>query len=144
MPKNKKSSHAVVRERVLFLMPMISMLSNNEMFRYVSENTDWKVSERQIENYIAKAREALRADFEDRKKAARELSFNNYKNLYNKSFMMEDYRTCLSIQTRIDTIFGLDKVEEKKTEININMNNITEEMTAEDASRIYSEALKGE
>ena len=123
MPKNKKSSHTVVRERVLFLMPMISMLSNNEIFRYVSENTDWKVSERQIENYIAKAKEALKDDFEDRKKAARELSFNNYKNLYNKSFMMEDYRTCLSIQTRIDTIFGLDQIKEetKKTDTTQNL-----------------------
>ena len=117
----KKSTNSVFKKRVLELMPLVSFLSRAEIIQYVTDSTDWNVTERQIDNYIKATRENLKKTSEERMQSIRADAYNNYVNLYKKSFMIEDYRTCLSIQARIDTIFGLDKVDVKKTDTTQNL-----------------------
>jgi len=145
MATKKKSSFAVVQERVLELMPLISRMDYQEILRYVAINTNWNINTRQIDNYIAKAKEAMKDHYKDVKDGIREQSLNNLKNLYNDSHSVGDFKNCLAIQKEIDDLFGIRIKESTNIEVNVNTEKtITEEMTAEDASRMYSEALKGE
>jgi len=116
VPKEKKSSYAVVQERVLHLMPLISRMPYMSILRYVAENTDWGVSTRQIDNYIAKAKEAMKEQYTEVKKGIREQSLNNLANLYNDSYAVGDFKNCLAIQKEVNNLFGLNEKEEIKIE----------------------------
>lgn len=114
MSKKRKSTYAIVQERVDTLIPLVSMLNRREIIGYVRNKTDWDVGVKQIENYMRKANEALKENLAEHRKTACEKSLNNRANLYKKSFQDGDWKTCDSIQDKIDKLCGVDKIEEKQ------------------------------
>ena len=117
-----KSTNIELTKRISELVPLISILNRHEIQQYVAESTDWEISERQIDDYIAKARVIVDEQFKDTNKKAVENGYNNLINLYKKSFQDQDYKTCLAIQKEINEVYGI-KVQ--KVDLSLKDFNIT-------------------
>ena len=103
----RKSSAAIVQERVLFILPLISTRNRRSILQYVRKNTKWDVSVKQIDNYIAKANILMKEQREDIKENIQEAALNNLMNLYQEAHEEKDFKTCLAIQKEINDLFGL-------------------------------------
>lgn len=65
MSGKNKSTDGVLRERINFIIPLVCKANRRGIFRIVKEQTNWNVSERQIDNYITKAKELLKEKWEE-------------------------------------------------------------------------------
>ena len=110
MPKEDKATTIIYEQRVAKILPLISFMNVNEIFRYVSEKENWNISKRQLENYVADARKLLSSEVESFKKNAVANVYNNYVNLYKKALKKEDHKLCLQIQDSIAKLFGLNQI----------------------------------
>jgi hypothetical protein len=89
----------------LLLLP----LGPSEIFQYISEKTDWKITKRQVENYIHDATQLIR----DASKVDREYeigkSLNRLERLYKSNLTIQDYKAALAtLKVKIDML-GLDE-----------------------------------
>ena len=114
MPKEEKSTSFEKEQRIDIVCEMlIKGLSNSQMFRYVSEKTNWGISTRQVENYIAEAKEKIRNSDNDKgfeiQRAKRRLE-----KLYQKNESIEDFKECRAIIDTTAKLFGWNEPEESK------------------------------
>jgi len=107
MPGTNKQSQAIIEQRIAKIMPMISFMSVQEIFRYISEKENWGVTKRTVENYVAQAKLLLKNEFQEYKKNAFENTYNNYVMLFKKAMQKNDTKLCLQIQDSMAKIFGL-------------------------------------
>ena len=144
MSKSKKSTKGIMQGRVNTIIPLVSFLTRHEIQGYIKKNQDWNISDNQLDVYIAKAKEALKKNWDSARSEAIERSYNNSNNLFKKAFQDGDWKTCLSIQDKIDKLAGIhDKQIIESTNTNINLEKeITDEMTAQEASQIYHDTIK--
>jgi len=95
---------------------LIKGLSNGQMFRYVSEKTEWGISMRQLENYIAEAKEKIKNSDNDKgfeiQRAKKRLE-----KLYVKNESLEDYKECRALIDTSAKLFGWNEPEEKNINI---------------------------
>ncbi len=139
MSKEKKSTDMVVKYRVLELVPLVTTMSRQQILQYVAnEHKDWDLKDRQVDNYIAKAKKIVKEQFKKHKEIAAASSLTNYQDLYRKSYSKEDYRTCNSIQENIDSLFGLKKFD-PVAEINNDKVNVV--VATKDSDR-FSEIME--
>lgn len=106
-----KSDRLTVERRVGVIFDLLTRgISTSDIMRYVSEKTDWNVQERQITNYITKARARYRETFTNnneeieagKAKARLELC-------YRKAIKDEDWRLASQITKDINELFGKQK-----------------------------------
>ena len=107
MPGTNKQSQAIIEQRIAKIMPMISFMSVQEIFLYISEKENWGVTKRTVENYVAQAKLLLKNEFQEYKKNAFENTYNNYVMLFKKAMQKNDTKLCLQIQDSMAKIFGL-------------------------------------
>lgn len=117
MPKEDKASEFELEKRIDIVCEMlIKGLSNSQMFRYVSEKTNWGVSTRQVENYIATAKGKIKNSDNDKgfeiQRAKRRLE-----KLYQKNESIEDFKECRAIIDTSAKLFGWNEPEKSETEM---------------------------
>ena len=105
-----KSTDAEVRLRVQTVAEMlIKAQSRQDIFRYNSEN--WGVTQRQCENYIAKAWEIIKENSDREVESQIQLAINRYENLFKKSYKIQDYRECRQVQKDKVDLLGLAEAQ---------------------------------
>lgn len=117
MAKERKSSTEIYNSRVDMVYSMLCQAYSTKQIKdYAKKKTDWKVDDRQVENYIRKARILIKeAAGEDGKKVTAEKCKLNMWRLYRKAMSSNDYNLAHRILKDINTMFG----EENATEINV-------------------------
>lgn len=156
MPKEQKSTETEVRERVNFILPLISIMTRKQILDYVKEKKTWNVTNTQIDLYVRKAKDLLKADFKEQDEMLRENVYNNLRFLYLQALNEKDLRLCLSITDRMLKLFGLinpvvlKEWEFKEKQLKIDKKqaeNILVKFGNQDASEFiknYNESLKDE
>ena len=83
--------------------------------QFVSEK--YNIGERQVENYLAKAREQIIIDFENTfdVNSFKSEVYGRLQDLYRKNYTIEDFRECRNIVKDLRDMLGLDKP--KQTDI---------------------------
>lgn len=79
------------------------------IIQYFAEN--YKIGERQVDNYLIKAREDITEEYNVNKEYKRNEILAQYYDLYNKAYNEEDYKVCQSILKDIGGIFGVDAIK---------------------------------
>jgi hypothetical protein len=79
------------------------------IIQYFAEN--YKIGERQVDNYLNKAREEITNEYTVAKEYKRNEILAQYYDLYNKNYQLEDYKNCESILKNISAIFGVEAVK---------------------------------
>ena len=102
-----KATDQIIEQRVIEILPLVTIMNRREILQYCAKKYNWEINSRQMDNYIARAREILREETQLYKANAIESALNNLLVLYKKAFKKEDHRTCLAIQAEINKMFGL-------------------------------------
>jgi hypothetical protein len=107
MPKETKATNVQLEERVAIVFEALTKgVSTTEMLQYVAAKHDWKVNGRQVYNYIQKANEKFKKLADKKKDVEFGKAITRLSMLFEKSLKIQDFKTCLSIQKEINTMFG--------------------------------------
>lgn len=105
-----KSSIITVNERVMKVADMlIEGKSRISIIHYGSDA--WNVGERQIEKYLAKARELIKGEIVKNLEFDYAKAIRRYEDLYQKAIDEKDYRLALSINKELTVLQGLHKMQ---------------------------------
>lgn len=108
--KMAKSSKYIINQRVSEVADMlIEGKSRNGIIQYGTKC--WKVGERQIDKYIAKARDVIQQEITKDLGFDYAKSIKRYENLYSKAYEVKDYRLALAVNKELSTIQGLYKIQ---------------------------------
>lgn len=94
---------AVVNEVIELLLHNVS---RKEILQYISEKE--KVSERQVENYLAEAYDVISLDFQQIRSKLIRNQIKRLNDLYEKNSAIQDYRECRAIVGETSKLFGLN------------------------------------
>jgi len=100
MDKKKGRVDGIEIEKRIFSIYQILLQGYTKrrfILQYVSEKTDWNLDERQIDNYIKKAKELILEKFEDDIDFEKRLSLQRFEQLYTMNYKIQDYKECRSI-----------------------------------------------
>lgn len=141
--KQKKSSNAAVTKRVLqILEAMLEGGNTHEIIQHFS--SEFKVSARQIHTYISKAKKLLEEKVDESVDAEFGKAIKRLNKLFNKSLQIMDFKTCLSIQKEINSMFGLNSP--KQIDVTTQGESINQEpdlsSLSDDELLLYSELTK--
>jgi len=105
-----KSSIITVNERVMKVADMlIGGKSRISIIHYGSDT--WSVGERQVEKYLAKARELIKGGIVKNLEFDYAKAIRRYEDLYQKAIDEKDYRLALSINKELTVLQGLHKMQ---------------------------------
>src|SRR5690606_8390786 len=105
-----KSSIITVNERVMKVADMlIEGKSRISIIHYGSDT--WSVGERQVEKYLAKARELIKGGIVKNLEFDYAKAIRRYEDLYQKAIDEKDYRLALSINKELTVLQGLHKMQ---------------------------------
>lgn len=115
----EKSTNVEMEFRINQVIRMLlsGVVKRSDIIRFITEKTDWNVQERQIENYIARAKEELKDMMSDELEYQKGLALSRYSDLYAKSLKIQDYANCRQIQKEINIMLGLNEPEKKQIEL---------------------------
>jgi hypothetical protein len=104
-----KTNRGAIAQRVAQILPLVlDGASEREIFRFVAEKTSWgHVSERTIENYIARAREQIIAEAGKDAEVHFAKSMARFERLYWRASTKGDLGQCRLIQEAIIRLLGL-------------------------------------
>ena len=105
-------THAVV-ELLLVGTP------RQEILRYVAEDTDWGINERQVDNYIKGARDVIAKTAERSTDVQFGLGQQRLNRLYNDALRVQDLRTALGVvreQNKLHDLTTTKHVEQSAPE----------------------------
>jgi hypothetical protein len=100
MDKKKGRVDGIEIEKRIFSIYQILLQGYTKrrfILQYVSEKTDWNIDDRQIDNYIKKAKELILEKFEDDIDFEKSLSLQRFEQLYTMNYKIQDYKECRSI-----------------------------------------------
>lgn len=98
------------QQRVRLVEEMILKGCNKSyIVQFVSEK--YNIGERQVENYLAKARQQILIDFENTfdSESFKSEVYGRLQDLYRKNYTIEDFRECRNIVKDLRDMLGLDK-----------------------------------
>lgn len=105
-----KASKYIVNQRVSEISEMlIEGKSRNGIIQYGTKY--WKVGERQIDKYIARARELIQQEITKDLEFDYAKSIKRFESLYHKAYERKDYRLALAVNKELSTIQGLYKIQ---------------------------------
>lgn len=82
-------------------------LSRAEIIQYVSEKTEWNITDRQIDNYILQATERLKAQAEYESNEQLGMAISRLNKLYQSNLKVQDYKGALAVQRELNSLLGL-------------------------------------
>jgi Holliday junction resolvase RusA-like endonuclease len=132
--KENKSSKVIYEKRVSIIVEMLlSGLKRFEIMQNIathSELKQWKVCERQIDNYIKAASDIIQGGISENQKVMFEQTTSRYDFLYKKLINVKDYKSAVLVVEKKANLHGLLKTkleisEEKPifTPINLDVEN---------------------
>lgn len=114
------SSEMEKRVNTVYLM-LLQGFQRKQIIQYCSEQ--FKIGERQTDEYLGKAREIIKSNIDCDTSNKKNEVLNQFYDLYQKNYALEDYRECKSVLLAIASILGVEAP--KKTDITSNGNTIT-------------------
>ena len=110
----KRSTIQIFNERVLMILPFVSRYKRREIIQIVSKKfSDWNVTERQIDNYVKRAREILKEETNEYRRTCVENAQENFNYVMRKFEKLEDWNGFLKTQIELNKLFGVyDKRDE--------------------------------
>ena len=103
----ERATDSVVEQRVSQVYEMLLRgYSRSEVFRFASEQK-WGITERQVENYIARATEAIREDSEERREQEFARAVLDLYRLYRRCLKDNQLKTALECRKEIHKLYGL-------------------------------------
>jgi hypothetical protein len=124
--ENWKADSSEMEKRINECYLLILQGHNRKfIIRYFAEN--YKIGERQVENYLNRAREEISKEYTINTEYKKNEILAQYYDLYNKAYNEEDYKLCQSILKDIGGIFGVDAV--KKIDLTTEGEKITQTPT---------------
>ena len=106
---NKSSKH-IVNQRINEVVNMLILGYNRDLILQNTSNV-WKVSDRQIDTYISKARTLIEQSVKKQVAYDYAKAVRRYEELYRLSIEKKDYKTALSVNKELTTLQGLFKIE---------------------------------
>lgn len=107
--KNNKATAGQVAKRTHEVKLLIlSGAARYEIIRYASENR-WRLTDRQIDTYIARASDMIHQELEPENKQALELSLSRHRMLFSRALEQGDVRTALAVlasEARLRRLIG--------------------------------------
>jgi len=88
------------------------------LIQFITETYDWKVGERQIDNYIKSAKEILSVISENELEFEKSVALNRLDALYTMNYKMHDFRECRNLIETRAKILGYSAPENIKIELN--------------------------
>jgi hypothetical protein len=109
------SSEFDKRVNTVYLL-ILQGFQRKQIIQYVSEN--FNVGERQTDNYLEKAREIIKSNIDNDTNSKKNEILNQFYDLYQKNYQLEEYRECRNVLVSIANILGVEAP--KKTDITTN------------------------
>jgi len=109
------SSEMDKRVNTIYLM-LLQGFQRKQIIQYCSDN--FKIGERQTDEYLGKAREIIKSNIDCDTSSKKNEILNQFYDLYQKNYALEDYRECRNLLTNISNILGVEAP--KKTDITSN------------------------
>lgn len=109
--KTGKSTPEVIEQRIQSVFELlIAGARRRDIMRHASEN-GWNVSERQVQNYIQRATEQLRAHAEVKRDVELGRAIRRLHKLWQDTHAAGDYRTSLQVQRELTHLLGLAEAQ---------------------------------
>lgn len=103
-----KPTETQYEQRVLTVVELLSRgLSRADVLRYVSEKTDWNVTERTVDNYIGRANERFAEYAELRRETEFGKAIKRVEYVYQAAMKVHDYQRALAALREINLLIGL-------------------------------------
>lgn len=100
-----KVTNAESAERVTKVFELLVLgLSRQEIMQYCSA---WEITTRQIDVYIQKATERLKAHADYQREEQLGVAINRLNKLYRDNLKVQDYKGALAVQKELNTLLGL-------------------------------------
>jgi hypothetical protein len=77
-----------------------------QIIQYAAEN--WEVGERQVDTYLAKARELYKKNASEDFEGKKHEILTQYYDLYRKNYELEDYKECKGVLKEIAAVLGIE------------------------------------
>jgi hypothetical protein len=108
MPKENKATVAQFEARVNKVMEMLILgLSRASILQYVTNSTDWNVSDRQVDNYIADANREIEKHSETVRERELGKAIRRLEMLFQSCMKVQDYQRALAVQKELNELLGL-------------------------------------
>ena len=99
------SSEIEKRVNTVYLM-ILQGFQRKQVIQYCSEN--YNVGERQTDEYLSKAREILKSNIDNDTSSKKHEILNQYYDLYQKNYQLEDFKECRNILKDIAVVLGVE------------------------------------
>lgn len=105
---------------------LIAGLNSKAILDYVNQKENWNIQQAQLNRYLKRATMLIKTLHIQDREYQLHLAVNRLNDLYNRSFTIQDYKTCLQTQKELNNLQGLyleddifRQLEEIKTSINL-------------------------
>ena len=108
-----RSSEAVVDQRVADVIEFILRgMNRRDMFKFITTNEkfQWDITINMLDRYIASAKDIIKESGVFSKDEETGKAIERLNNLYARSYLLNDFKTCLAVQKELSELTGL-KVE---------------------------------
>ena len=119
--RNKSDSSEIEKRVNTIYLMILQGFQRKQVIQYVAEK--YKVGERQADAYLEKAREIIKSNIDTDSSNKKNEILNQYYDLYQKNYKIEDYRECRNILINISSVLGVEAP--KKTDITSGGEKIT-------------------
>ncbi len=118
MPRSRRSNKEEFNKRIEQVAILLSrFVSRQQILRFISEKTDWGVTERMVDKYIAAARDKLRGAVD--KDLLRGQINKNLEILYRKNVDIEDYKEARSVLETIAKLYGIAAPQKNEATVKV-------------------------
>jgi hypothetical protein len=114
------SSEMDKRINIIYLM-LLQGFQRKQVIQYCAEN--FKIGERQTDEYLGKAREIIKSNIDCDTSNKKNEILNQFYDLYQKNYKLEDYRECRNLLMSISAILGVEAP--RRTDITTNGQSIS-------------------
>lgn len=98
------SSEMEKRVNTIYLM-LLQGFQRKQIIQYCADN--FKIGERQTDDYLGKAREIIKSNIDCDTSNKKNEVLNQFYDLYQKNYSLEDYRECRNVLLSIAGILGV-------------------------------------
>lgn len=120
------SSEMEKRVNTVYLL-ILQGFQRKQIIQYCSDA--FKVGDRQTDVYLTKAREIIKSNIDNDTSSKKNEVLNQFYDLYQKNYQLEDYRECRNLLANISNILGIEAP--KKTDITTNGKEISNALKVE-------------
>jgi len=108
MPKENKATVAQFEARVNKVIEMLILgLPRASAIQYVTNSTDWNVSDRQVDNYIAEANKEVEKYSQTVRERELGKAIRRLEMLFQSCMKVQDYQRALAVQKELNELLGL-------------------------------------